>query len=67
MERSLRLCCGRILRGVRLVPQRKLLRRACKPGGKVAVPIRVMQFLALALLVVLDVHPSLGEAFRLLG
>ena len=50
-----------------MVPQRELLLRAYKPGGKAAVLIRVAQFLVLALLVVLDVHPSLGEAFRLLG
>ena len=35
-----------------------------KLGGKVAVLIQVAQFLALALLVVLGVLPSLGEAFR---
>ena len=45
----------------------ELLLRACKLGGKVAVPIRVAQFLAPALLVVLDVRPPLGEAFCLLG
>ena len=36
-------------------------------GGKVAVLIWVTQFLALARLVILGVHPSLGEAFRSLG
>ena len=41
--------------------------RECKPGGKVAVLIRVTQFLMLARLVILDVHPSLGEAFHSLG
>ena len=40
------------------------LLRVYKPGGKVAVPIWVAQFLALALLVVLDVHPPLGEVAR---
>ena len=38
--------------------------RVYKLGGKVAVPIRVAQFLALALLVVLDVYPPLGEVAR---
>ena len=52
---------------VQLVPPLVLLLRVCKPGGKVAIPIRVTQFLVLALLVVLNVRPSLGEAFHLLG